>query len=273
MKAGLEWFNIQCYPSHTDVLPWFWRADQRLFAAYWNELGRPFVSGPNMVFENSTRPRSSPEECAVLDAVHCRAMFCNSEWYRDLIAVHRGAANCSPIVLWPAPIDPWPTGPRRPHLDLLIYAKNGYDRALIGRLRETFSRSVVVAYGSYDRSDLLDAASHALACAYLADNDHGPLALQEILLAGCPTVGVPTGTPFVEPGITGFLVRHLPSGRDPKDRTLAAYVDYLRRAQSLDRSVVRDAAAVRFSTARIVNTVLEALEQARLAEPKLCDQR
>ena len=38
-------------------------------------------------------------------------MFCHTEWYRDLIAKHRGPANKSPIILWPYPIDPWPDGP------------------------------------------------------------------------------------------------------------------------------------------------------------------
>ena len=36
----------------------------------------------------------------------------------------------------------------------------------------------------------------------MADDDHGPLALQEILLAGCPTVGVRTGASFVRHGET-----------------------------------------------------------------------
>lgn len=64
--------------------------------------------------------------CAGLDAANCRAMFCHSEWYRDLIAKHRGSANQSPIVLWPYPIDPWPGGPLPDEYDLLMYAKNGH---------------------------------------------------------------------------------------------------------------------------------------------------
>ena len=45
----------------------------------------------------------------------------------------------------------------------------------------------------------------------LADDERGPLALQEILLAGCPTVGVRTGAPYVEHGFSGFWVERLPS--------------------------------------------------------------
>ena len=40
-----------------------------------------------------------------------------------------------------------------------------------------------------------------------------PLALQDILLAGCPTVGVRTGASFVRAGETGVVVGRLPPGR------------------------------------------------------------
>ncbi len=53
-------------------------------------------------------PRVDTEECALFDAANCRAMFYHSEWYRDLIAKHRGPANQSPIVMWPYPIEPRP---------------------------------------------------------------------------------------------------------------------------------------------------------------------
>ncbi len=43
-------------------------------------------------------------------------------------------------------------------------------------------------------------------------DDHGPLSLQEILLAGCPTVGVRTGASFVRRGETGIFVNRLPLG-------------------------------------------------------------
>jgi hypothetical protein len=56
-------------------------------------------------------------------------------------------------------------------------------------------------------------APYSRVCAYLADDDHGPLALQKILLAGCPTVGVRTGAAFVRTGETGIVVDRLPPGR------------------------------------------------------------
>lgn len=105
---------------------------------------------------------------------------------------------------------------------------------------------------------------HPRACAYLADDDHGPLALQEILLAGCPAVGVPTGAAFVQHGLTGHLIDRLPPGRqcvaDAEDeQTLAAYLDALAQTQALDRRSVRAAAAEQFATDRIVQAVLAAL--------------
>jgi hypothetical protein len=68
-------------------------------------------------------------------------------------------------------------------------------------------------YGKYRREQLFKSARRSRACAYLADDDHGPLALQEILLAGCPTVGVRTGAAFVRDGVTGVLVERLPRGQ------------------------------------------------------------
>ena len=63
--------------------------------------------------------------------------------------------------------------------------------------------AVVLQRPAYRRVELFEAACRSRACAYLADDDHGPLALQEILLAGCPTVGVRTGASFVRHGETG----------------------------------------------------------------------
>jgi hypothetical protein len=70
----------------------------------------------------------------------------------------------------------------------------------------------VLNYGQYKREQLFEAARRSRACAYLADDDHGPLALQEILLAGCPVVGVRTGAPFIHDGIPGVFVDCLPPG-------------------------------------------------------------
>ena len=72
-----------------------------------------------------------------------------------------------------------------------------------------FPRHIQIHYGQYERGQLFEAARRSRACAYLADDDHGPLALQEILLAGCLVVGVRTGASFVKTGETGIVVDRL----------------------------------------------------------------
>jgi glycosyltransferase involved in cell wall biosynthesis len=96
------------------------------------------------------------------------------------------------------------------------------------------------------------------------------LALQEILLAGCPTVGVRTGASFVRNGVTGFVVDRLPPGRqcvenDADQLALALYVDAIARAQALDRQSIRAAAEQEFSQDAIVEEMITALEQLRTA--------
>ena len=220
-----------------------------------------------MLFINSGTPRIDAEECALLDAANCRAMFCHTDWYADLIRKHRGPANQSKIVLWPYPIDPWPGEPLPDAYDLLIYAKNGHRPQLLEHLAEVFPRHVQIHYGQYQREQLFEAARRSRACAYLADDDHGPLALQEILLAGCPTVGVRTGASFVRSGETGVVVDRLPPGAqcaesDEDVRALAVFMEAIAQAQSMDRHGVRDRAAREFDTDQIVDSVITGLKTA-----------
>jgi len=114
---------------------------------------------------------------------------CHTPWHADLMRKLRGPANQSPIIMWPYPIDPWPGEPLPDEYDLLLYAKNGHRPQLLEHLAEVFPRHIQIHDGRYQREQLFEAARRSRACAYLADDDHGPLALQEILLAGCPTVG------------------------------------------------------------------------------------
>ena len=214
IDEGLDWLSIKSLPASKGALPWFWNWNDRRYAMWWDAEGLPFFQGPNMLFANSASPRIDREECALLDSPNCLAMFCHSEWYRDLIAKHRGPNNKSEIVMWPYPIDPWPGEPLPDKHDLLIYAKNGNRPQLLEHLAELYPRHIQIHYGKYKREELFDAARRSRACAYLADDDHGPLALQEILLAGCPTVGVRTGAPFIEHRVTGYFVDRLPPGRN-----------------------------------------------------------
>lgn len=265
---GLDWLSIKSLPASKGALPWFWNWNDRRYAMWWDAEGLPFVQGPNMLFTNSGSPRIDREECALLDSPNCRAMFCHSEWYRDLITKHRGPKNQSEIVIWPYPIDPWPGEPLPDKYDLLIYAKNGHRPQLLEHLAELFPRHIQIHYGRYRREELFEAARRSRACAYLADDDHGPLALQEILLAGCPTVGVRTGASFVRDGVTGYVVERLPPGRqcvanDDDKLALAVYLDAVARAQNLDRMSVRAAAERDFSSDALVERLIAALDPFR----------
>ncbi|MHB9067179.1 MAG: winged helix-turn-helix domain-containing protein, partial [Pirellulaceae bacterium] len=268
IDEGLDWLTIKSLSASKGAIPWFWNWADRRYAAWWDSQGLPFVQGPHMLFLNSASPRIDAEECALLDAANCRAMFCHSEWYRDLISQHRGPANQSPIVLWPYPIDPWPGEPLPDEYDLLIYAKNGHRPMLLEHLAEIYPRHVQIHYGMYQREELFDAARRSRACAYLADDDHGPLALQEILLAGCSTVGVRTGASFVKTGETGVLVDRLPPGRqcvetDEDERALAVYMEAVDVAKSMDHESVRQRAGEQFATPRIADHVIAALVGVR----------
>jgi len=96
------------------------------------------------------------------------------------------------------------------------------------------------------------------------------LVLEEILLAGCPTVGVRTGASFVRPGIIGLLVDRLPPGHEhvanaDGDAALATCLDTIRQAQDMDRHAVPAvpaAAADEFATDRIADVILTVLNQA-----------
>jgi len=247
---GLKWLSIGAAPRKDD-LAWVWHWRDRHLAAYLSRRGRPLVVGPNVVFADSRRPRIDRAESAILDSAVCRTMFCHSRWYADLIDRNRGPRNISDIVAWPYPIDPKPGGPLKPSSDLLIYVKSGPRVGkLAAGLARAFRRSEIVEYGRYRRRDLFEAARRSRACVYLSDDDHGPLALAEILLAGCPTAGVARGTPFVTDGITGRVVGELDA---------AELTEAIEACFRLDRGATAGHAAEQFDTERIVTSVLKSL--------------
>jgi hypothetical protein len=260
INQGLNWFSIKTTPSDNSI-PWYWYFENRLAAISHNG---PFIQGPNMLFLYSGKPRIDAYECALLDAANCQAMFCHTEWYRSLISKNRKSTNKSDIILWPYPIDPWPDGPSYYKYDLLIYEKNGNHPQLIEHLAEIFPNHIQIHYGKYRREQLFEAARHSRVCAYLADDDHGPLALQEILLSGCPVVGVRTGAPFILHGITGVVVDRLPPGRqriqcDNDKIALSSYIDAIDIAHGIDRCLVRTIASDQFNTDKIVDFILTTL--------------
>jgi hypothetical protein len=223
----------------------------------WARQGRPLVQGPNTLFLSSTRPRADALEAALLDTPQCCLIFTESEWYCRLILQRRGPQNRAPVVLWPYPIHPQPAGPvQPPQHDLLVYVKNGRFPGLVECLQARYPRSVVIRYGQYRQHELWEAARRCRTCCYLADDDRGPLALAEILLCGCPVAGLPTGAPFIRPGVTGAVVRSL---------VPHAWLEAVETCRGLDREEVATRARQEFDCDRIADIVLAALDQARRA--------
>lgn len=269
LKArDLDWLTIKPLPPSKGVLAWFWNWQDRGYLARWDKAGNPWVGGPNVIFMNSATPGGDYDERRVLEAKHCRGYFCHSPWYAELIGKHR--KNAAPIHQWTYPIEPWPGEPLPDEHDVLIYAKNGWRPGLLEHLAKAYPRHRQIHYGQYRREQLYEAARRSKVCAYLADDDHGPLALQEILLAGCPVIGVRTGASLIQEGTTGVWVPRLPPGKqciqnDQHRNDLAAYTTALETMLIWDRQTVREAAARQFDTGRIVDQVIECLEQARAA--------
>ena len=250
-KTAPAWLKIGGVLRRGEI-PWFWCWEDRDTAAMAAAAGQPFIIGPNVLFEDSRRPCHIPAERQLINAASCRLMFTESEWYRALIEKHRGPENRSPIVLWPYPIDPKPGGPLPAGYDLLIYAKSGYRSGLIGRLSRRFRPFRLLRYGRFAREELFDAARRSRCCVYLSDDDRGPLALAEILLSGCPAVGVPTGAPFIRPGRTGVLL----------DRFyLEECLEAIAKCHRLARRAVSALAEEEFDTERIVTILLDALRR------------
>jgi len=251
--ARPEWLHVGGQLRHGEM-PWFWCWEDRLAACACAAVGMPLVIGPNMLFADWTAPCGVAGERELCNAASCRLQFTESAWYRRWILDHCGPAMRAPIVLWPYPIGPLPDGPLPPACDLLIYEKGGLDRAVVEKLVRHWPASVRFRYGRFRREKLLDAARRARACAYLSNHDRGPLALAEVLLCGCPAVGIARGAPWIVDSLTGFTARSLECD---------ALSDALQRAMTLDRQAVRAAALERFDADRIVQTIIRALDAAR----------
>lgn len=234
-------------------IPWFWCWLDRPAALNCAREGRPFIIGPNMLFADISARRVVPEEKELCNAGSCLLQFTESDWYRDWIAANCGSRHRPPIVVWPYPIDPIPEGPLPAKHDLLIYLKTGYTDGLVNALTNAFRSPRIVRYGEYDRGQLTDAARRSRACVYLSEADRGPLALAEILLAGCPAVGTVRGAPWILPGISGYSV---------DDLHPFSLLPAISRALELNREAVRTAARMRFDARRTVEAVIAALGEA-----------
>jgi hypothetical protein len=239
-------------------IPWAWSFEDAEIALAAAVRGEPFILGPNVLFMNSRCPRSTLQERLLCEARSCRLLFTESDWYADLIRANLASTNRADVVLWPYPITPLPdktevpgSGESRPY-EVLIYAKSGFTRRLLRELGRTFRRSVRVIYGYYDRQRLLDLAVRSSCCLYFSDDDRGPLALAEILLCGCPAIGVARGAPWIEPGVNGVLVDSLQS--------VPAISEAVRAACTLDREAIAARAREQFGGPATVRAIRAALE-------------
>jgi hypothetical protein len=233
-------------------IPWFWCWADAEAAALCARTGRPFIAGPNVLFHDSRQPCRTAAERDICQAASCRLLCTESAWYRDLIQSQLGPASRAPIVVWPYPIEPKPGGPLEAEYDVLLYEKSGVCPETTAILRDTWPRHARIRYGHYRREQVLDLARRSRCCVYFSDDDRGPLALAEILLAGCPAVGVPHGAPFIESGRTGFLIERF---------TTFACLEAVKACHALDRKAVAAFASEQFNTDRIVQTILTALER------------
>lgn len=201
------WLEIGGFLRDGEI-PWFWCWLDREAACLCERMGRPFIIGPNMLFANNRIPLASMGESELCNAKNCLLQFTESEWYRKLILNYCGPEMRASIELWPYPIDPQPDGPLPAKYDLLIYAKTA-PRLLTEKLAKRFPSSIIIRYGQYRRADLIEAARQSRACVYLCDDDRGPLALAEILLCGCPAVGIERGAPWIVTGVSGVRIDRL----------------------------------------------------------------
>ena len=234
-------------------IPWVWCWLDKPTAMVCEIASRPYILGPCVFFENSTKPTAAYAERALLNANHCRMVFTDSDWYADLIRRHLGRNNRAEIVVWPFPIAPMPGEPCAERPALLIYEKTGAQPEVTAVLRKIFSPTITLRYGHHERHELAEAARLSWACAYLSLSDRGPLGLAEIMLAGCPAVGTPTGAPWIEAGATGWPVASIADS--------AAMVAAIEQCRWFDARKVRAWAMERFSTAAVVPQVLAALER------------
>lgn len=234
--------------------PWIWCWKDRQLALDCENAGIPFVAGPNVLFLNSRVPRVDETEAGILDARQCKAFFCHSAWYAELIGNNINSTSCPDLYTWPYPIDPLPGSPQSPKLDLLIYSKSGIGRSkLTSELSATVGRSHVIEYGNFKREQLFETARQSRCCVYLSTREHGGLALSELLLAGCPAVGVPEGAPLIRHGVTGIHC----------EWELNSMVSAIRDCYSFDRRKVASEARSEFESKHVADRVIGILRNVR----------
>lgn len=235
-----------------DDIPWYWCWHDATDACQCAAAGRPFVMGPNIFFHSANHPGEIPQERILLSASSCKLVFTESAWYAALITKHLKSG--APVSIWPYPIDPQPepqADPEACDVDLMVYAKSGVDLCHLATIGRTWRNSRLIVYGHYERYELQMLARRSRCCLYVSASDRGPLALAEILLCGCPAVGIRQGAPWIEHGINGGMI---PSWCC---EDIAAGVSV---ALGCDRVLVAEEAQVKFMPANVVRQIVEQLE-------------
>ena len=253
-----EWFKIGGEPDEGEIC-WYWNWED--IRRVLSDISRdaPFIIGPNVLFMWSSDPGGSYGEREILEATSCRAIMCHSLWYEKLIRQHLNSTGHVPIFRWPYPIFPLPDGPSNADYDVLVYDKSGKEQSLlIETIRQNYPKTTVLRYGQYRREELYDLASRSRCCVYCCNDDHGPLAQAEIMLCGCPVIGMEKGAPFVVSEQTGVQVDNL-------DWTSVG--EAIRRCHHIDREEVRETALRLFDADRIADAVIEALDYVRRFSP------
>ena len=263
-RRAPEWLKIGGEPEPQELC-WYWN---------WNDIpqildkirfGLPLVIGPNVIFAWSGNPGGGHGEREILDAPTCRAIMCHSHWYETLIRAHMGPKNSATIVQWPYPILPLPAGPKEARYDVLIYDKMANAESSITEMvSQKFINTVTIRYGHYERKNLSDLASQSRACVYLCTDESGGLATAEILLAGCPAIGIERGAPFVLSGRTGVRLDRL---------TELSVLEGIEKCHAMNRNAVRETARRIFDARRIASAVIDALDHVRKFDAEEAAQR
>jgi len=235
-------------------IAWFWSSYDMPLAIHCEKQGIPYILGPCVFFGERLNPCNEPMERVLLSGRHCAGLVTESQVYADLITAYRQRPNGAPVFAIPSPVDPHPDGPKDHLRDLLIYRKSGHGDLLIDALGEHYPWSTVIRYGAYKRDDLFEAARTSRACVYLSDDDRGPIALAEILLAGCPSVGIQEVAPWIQEEVTGYPVEKL------DEESLCRGIEF---CLTMNREQVRHAAKQMFDPTDIGTQYLDALESIR----------
>ena len=89
---------------------------------------------------------------------------------------------------------------------LLNFAKNDLPPQMRENQAELLPWHIQIHYDCYRREELFWEAQRSRACAYMANDDHRPLALDGVFLGGSPTVDV-------RDSVTGCVVERLTTRR------------------------------------------------------------